>query len=85
MKKQKPYFIGALLEDGTELEIGRDGLLYKITIEQAETMLAEYPKLGDEWFFNNTFDRVCAELDYGSVTVNPSIIAKISPLLACNN
>jgi hypothetical protein len=85
MKKRKPYFIGALLEDGTELEIGRDGLLYKITIEQAETMLKQYPKKGDDWFFNDSFDRTCAELDYNCVIVNPSIIAKISPLLACNN
>lgn len=82
---QKPYFIPALLENGIELEIGRDGLLYKITLEQAEIMLKDYPRKGDEWFFNNTFDRVCAEVDYKSVIVNPSIIAKISPLLAYNN
>lgn len=83
--KRKPYFINALLEDGTELEIGRDGLLYKITLEQAEIMLKDYPRKNDEWFFNNTFDRTCAELDYDYVIINPSIIAKISPLLACNN
>lgn len=80
--KNKPYFINALLEDGTELEIGRDGLLYKISLEQAETMLKEYPHKNGEWFFNHTFDRTCAEIDYDCVIVNPSIIAKISPLLA---
>jgi len=83
--KRKPYFIAAILEDGTDLEIGRDGLLYRISLAQAEVMLAAYPRKGDVWFFNNTFDRECAELDDNSVIVNPSIIAKISPLLTCNN
>lgn len=82
--KRKPYFIAALLEDGTELEIGRDGLLYRINLEQAENILAQYPRKGDVWFFNNTFDRECAELEGNNVIVNPSIIANISPLLTCN-
>jgi len=82
--KRKAYFIPAILEDGTELEIGRDGLLYRITMKQAEQFLANYPRKGDKWFFNLTFDRECAEIDYDKIIVNPSIIAKISPLLTCN-
>ena len=53
MKFVKSYWKDAILEDGTELQIGRDGLLYKITYEQARTILADYPKRGDFWYFND--------------------------------
>lgn len=86
MATRKPYWIDALLEDGTELQIGRDGLLYRAPYRQAKVILADYPRKGDSWYFNDSFDRQCAEIEYDDfVIINPSIIAKISPLLACNN
>jgi len=74
-----PYWIDALFaRNNTIIEgyYGNDGLLVKISINDALPLLKELkcPSDNDGWFFNNTKDRYIAEKESTYIIANPQLL-----------
>jgi len=82
----KKYWYPCIFEDGTELEIGKDGLIFRCKLELALELFLQgkqYTSLHNGWWWNDSKDRLCAELEGNQVVINPSIvIAKLGNVLA---
>lgn len=77
----KKYWIPALFYDEQnniiEGEIGTDGLVIKLSLEEAKRFLVRFvpDKRGYAWYFNETKDRIIAELvDKDTVVANPQLL-----------
>ena len=71
----KKYYHPVMFADESIAWQANDGLLYLFETGIAEILDKHYPKNSDGWFFNSTKDRYCAENDWDTITVNPSIVA----------
>ena len=56
-------------------EVGSDGLLVKLSYDDARSFLDAFPFKAGKWWFNNTYDRAIAEMDMkDQVIANPQLV-----------
>ena len=71
------YWQYALFSKNSQIipgEVGSDGLLIRLNLDDARQFLDNHPFKAGKWWFNNTYDRIIAEVDGDYIEANPQLV-----------